>query len=192
MSRTGPLVALAVVVGGLALLGYAIFDNPTKIAAQTPQATPSPKASGSDEVTQKMIAQMLAVRAEEEAKRNDELKKNRAGVVAEIKRLMGAGKWDEARAKARSYDHTGDAEIAKLADRATKGAEEKNERDQKAYLRSRGVTIGMTPSEVHASKWGKPKSVNRTTSAYGTREQWVYGGGNYLYFENGVLTSIQN
>lgn len=25
-----------------------------------------------------------------------------------------------------------------------------------------------------------------------SREQWVYGNGNYLYFEDGTLTSIQN
>ena len=56
-----------------------------------------------------------------------------------------------------------------------------------------GVMIGMTPDEViHETAWGKPKKVNRTTNKFGTHEQWVYGGGNYLYFENGVLTSYQN
>jgi SOS-response transcriptional repressor LexA len=34
-------------------------------------------------------------------------------------------------------------------------------------------------------------SVNRTTFARGVHEQWVYDGG-YLYFEDGVLTTIQN
>ncbi|RNF30590.1 hypothetical protein NM04_11705 [Massilia aurea] len=55
-----------------------------------------------------------------------------------------------------------------------------------------GVRIGMTTKQVRASNWGKPESVNRTTSAAGIHEQWVYGDGNYLYFENGVLTTIQN
>lgn len=32
---------------------------------------------------------------------------------------------------------------------------------------------------------------NRTTNIHGTHEQWVYDGG-YLYFQNGILTSIQN
>ena len=40
--------------------------------------------------------------------------------------------------------------------------------------------------------WGKPKSINKSTGAWGVHEQWVYGDGNYLYFENGILTSIQN
>ncbi len=58
--------------------------------------------------------------------------------------------------------------------------------------RPKGVTIGMTAGQVLATQWGKPRSVNKTTTAYGTREQWVYGDGNYLYFENGLLTAIQN
>ena len=60
-----------------------------------------------------------------------------------------------------------------------------------ARRRKEGVTIGMTQREVLLSNWGRPRLVNRTTTALGTREQWVYGGG-YLYFDNGVLTTIQN
>jgi hypothetical protein len=55
-----------------------------------------------------------------------------------------------------------------------------------------GVLIGMSRDEVLASKWGRPQSVNKTSTAHGTSEQWVYGGRNYLYFQNGVLTSVQN
>lgn len=55
-----------------------------------------------------------------------------------------------------------------------------------------GVSIGMTKADVLASSWGKPQRINKTTNAYGTHEQWVYGNGNYLYFENGLLTTIQN
>ena len=56
-----------------------------------------------------------------------------------------------------------------------------------------GVRIGMSADAVLTkSSWGKPASVNRTTTAAGTREQWVYGSSNYLYFTNGVLTAIQN
>lgn len=50
--------------------------------------------------------------------------------------------------------------------------------------------IGM--SAKTATNWGKPKHVNRTTTAKGNVEQWVYGDGNYLYFTNGRLTAIQN
>jgi len=56
-----------------------------------------------------------------------------------------------------------------------------------------GVRVGMTADQVLTqSSWGRPNSVNRTTTQYGTHEQWVYGGSNYLYFDNGKLTAIQN
>lgn len=65
---------------------------------------------------------------------------------------------------------------------------------QKADSRAKkdGVRIGMSKVEVIASNWGRPNHVNRTTTVRGTSEQWVYGGNNYLYFDNNVLTSIQN
>jgi hypothetical protein len=50
----------------------------------------------------------------------------------------------------------------------------------------------MTPADVEASSWGKPQKINTTTNKWGESQQWVYGNGGYLYFENGVLTSIQN
>ena len=62
----------------------------------------------------------------------------------------------------------------------------------KAKSVKEGVRIGMTMDEARASTWGRPHDINRTTTAYGTREQWIYGGRNYLYFRNGVLESIQN
>jgi hypothetical protein len=61
-----------------------------------------------------------------------------------------------------------------------------------AHKAKGGVRVGMTKAEVLKSNWGKPESVNKTTNASGVREQWVYGGRNYLYFRNGILTSIQN
>ena len=51
--------------------------------------------------------------------------------------------------------------------------------------------IGMTKAEVRKSLWGEPEDINKTTTAYGTREQWVYSGYRYIYFENGIVTSIQ-
>ncbi len=51
--------------------------------------------------------------------------------------------------------------------------------------------IGMTAEEVKKSTWGEPKKINKTTTAYGVSEQWVYYGDKYIYLENGVVTSIQ-
>lgn len=61
----------------------------------------------------------------------------------------------------------------------------------KAKRRREGVTVGMTKEEVLMSSWGRPQHINTTTTARGTREQWVYSGG-YLYFDDGVLTAVQN
>ena len=53
------------------------------------------------------------------------------------------------------------------------------------------VFVGMTSEQAKLS-WGNPKSINRTHTGTSIHEQWVYGSGNYLYFEDGVLTTIQN
>jgi hypothetical protein len=55
------------------------------------------------------------------------------------------------------------------------------------------VRIGMTREQAIAA-WGRPRDINRTSSSYGVHEQWVYGeyGSGYLYFEDGVLTTVQN
>lgn len=65
--------------------------------------------------------------------------------------------------------------------------------EDRAIRRKQGVSVGMTKDEVLMSSWGKPERVNSTTTGRGTREQWVYGGRSYLYFdESGRLTTIQN
>lgn len=53
------------------------------------------------------------------------------------------------------------------------------------------VFVGMTAEQARMSL-GKPKKINKTTTGIVRTEQWVYGSGNYLYFDNGVLTSIQH
>ena len=49
----------------------------------------------------------------------------------------------------------------------------------------------MTKNDCRLS-WGKPENINKTSGNYGVHEQWVYGNHSYLYFENGILTTIQN
>lgn len=59
-------------------------------------------------------------------------------------------------------------------------------------VKDKRLVIGMTVSQAVQS-WGEPAKINKTTTARGTREQWVYPGGTYLYFdESGKLTTIQN
>lgn len=64
-------------------------------------------------------------------------------------------------------------------------------------LPQKPAVIGMTPDEVRIqTNWGNPSAVNRTITARGESEQWVYRGAfgksQYLYFTNGKLTAIQN
>lgn len=63
-------------------------------------------------------------------------------------------------------------------------------------IAAKSVVLGMTPDQARAA-WGHPIDINRTVSRWGTREQWVYGsyrygGRKYIYFQDGVLTSIQD
>jgi hypothetical protein len=58
-------------------------------------------------------------------------------------------------------------------------------KDKSAY-------IGEHSSRTVKCGWGKPEKINKTTTSRGVREQWVYPSGNYLYFYDGVLTTIQN
>lgn len=51
--------------------------------------------------------------------------------------------------------------------------------------------IGMTDQEALESTWGKPTKINKTINADSTREQWVYSGYKYLYFEEHYLVTIQ-
>jgi len=55
------------------------------------------------------------------------------------------------------------------------------------------IRIGMTTQQVRES-WGWPRDINSTITRWGRHEQWVYGRfpyGSYVYFEKGILTTIQ-
>lgn len=122
-----------------------------------------------------------------------------AALLQEVKPLMKARKFEPA------YEilhdcrhHLKDAEALALYEKATievtKLGQARNaaaEREEKARKKREGVRIGMSQQDALDSSWGHPRKVNRTTTANRVREQWVYDGG-YLYFTDGVLTSVQN
>lgn len=58
-------------------------------------------------------------------------------------------------------------------------------------IKANRIRIGMTADMVRMS-WGNPQDINRTVYSFGVYEQWVYGLGCYVYFENGVVTAIQD
>lgn len=63
-----------------------------------------------------------------------------------------------------------------------------------AAIQNHEFVIGMTGAQVVKSI-GRPAHINRTVSARGESEQWVYEFSRktvYLYFEDGTLTSFQD
>ena len=64
---------------------------------------------------------------------------------------------------------------------------------QKTYnkLKQGRIWIGMT-EEMAIISFGHPNDINRTVGSWGSHEQWVYDKlDTLLYFENGILTSMQ-
>lgn len=59
------------------------------------------------------------------------------------------------------------------------------------YIADSKVVLGMN-KEMCTASWGNPIDINRTIISGLTSEQWVYGWGTYLYFDNGILTAIQD
>lgn len=84
-------------------------------------------------------------------------------------------------------------ELGEIENKKEKAEIEKWEKERKRRAALPGVSIGDSANHViKNTSWGRPDSVNKTTTSAGTREQWVYGSRNYLYFTNGILTTIQN
>jgi hypothetical protein len=53
------------------------------------------------------------------------------------------------------------------------------------------IWIGMT-EEMLLDSWGQPEDINTTVTRYGTRKQYVYGSGQYVYVENGKVDAWQD
>ena len=58
----------------------------------------------------------------------------------------------------------------------------------KKLLTNKEVRIGMTAEQV-IRLCGKPNRINESVNARSKSEQWVYGSGIYMHFDNGILTS---
>jgi hypothetical protein len=143
-------------------------------------------------------------------------KNSRADIIAKVKGQMAAKDWDAAALEASKWREIGDTELIQLdvavereRDKIYQAKQvEENKKNEavrlvaereraliekadRARRKKQGVHIGMTASEVQMSSWGRPEKVNRSVYSFGVHEQWVYGSGNYLYFEDDKLTSIQ-
>ncbi len=122
------------------------------------------------------------------------LKKHR---IAKAEEYLKAGKPGRASDELLAYQGQGSppevrALLAKAAAMSTKQRAEEQKQEM-AGRKASGVQLGMTRERVLQSSWGYPSDINRTTNLRGVSEQWVYrSSGRYLYFESGILTTIQD
>lgn len=121
---------------------------------------------------------------------------DRAQHIAKARQYIAAGSPHLAADELLAYQRDGAPEVDTLMTEAAAASIKKKAADEKAEIAQRrreGVQIGMTAERAMQSSWGRPARVNRTVTGSTVREQWVYPGHhNYLYFENGILTSVQN
>jgi flagellar biosynthesis GTPase FlhF len=123
------------------------------------------EAARAKEQTPEAIAAREAIKAKAEAERAD----------------RESREYEKALAQERAIERTATARRAALSKARAEQAKRPEPR------------IGMTRADVfYRSKWGQPNDIHRTTTANGKREQWVYGNGRYLYFDNDVLVAIQD
>lgn len=86
---------------------------------------------------------------------------------------------------------TGTGFFEKL-EKEMKAEQDKKDEFERQLAKKPNAAIGMSKSQVrNKTNWGEPKYINTTTNRYGTHEQWVYDDYQYLYFDNGKLTTIQ-
>jgi hypothetical protein len=64
------------------------------------------------------------------------------------------------------------------------------EREACETIVKKQIYAGMTAEQVRVS-WGKPEHINSTITGNRTSEQWVYRSGAYVYFDEGIMTSLQ-
>jgi hypothetical protein len=57
--------------------------------------------------------------------------------------------------------------------------------------RNKVISVGMTVTQLYASCWGKPKSINISVMGSTKTEMLLYEGYNYVYAENGIVKSIE-
>ena len=180
--RTGCLtwvIAFFVVAGVIgAIIESAV--KPSKPTASEPTSAEQAKAQ----------ADRQRERDLQLAERKKQFALQRGSLIARVKQLNAAGKYSEALELGSQWLAL-DPELDAQTDIARAKMAAQTERVERLQKKKKGVSIGMTKQEVLESSWGKPQSINSTHTAAGTHEQWVYSGG-YLYFDNGVLTAIQN
>lgn len=67
---------------------------------------------------------------------------------------------------------------------------------EKANNKLKSPEIDMDDNTLYECSWGIPDHINRTKTAFGESQQWVYEGKyghtKYVYLKNGIVTAIQD
>ena len=64
------------------------------------------------------------------------------------------------------------------------------EKDISAENSKSDPAIGMTADEVKSSTWGEPTNISKTTTENNVSEMWSYDSKKYIFFDNGIVSSI--
>lgn len=175
------LIFLGIVI--LVAIGKAC-DNSSAPPPRSPEAIKADLAAAAQHQAE-VDARMRA--------READFARDRLTIIAKAKQLNAAAKYPAVVDIGNDYAWANDKELNAQIDLARDKVAAKAMAAAKLAKKKEGVSVGMSPQDVYDSSWGHPESVNRTTTAFGVHEQWVYPGHHsYLYFQNGVLTSIQN
>lgn len=82
-----------------------------------------------------------------------------------------------------------DSDTALAVQQASVSEHQDREKEREALANS-APKVGMTKTQVESSLWGKPDRKNIDEYSWGTTEQWVYDKYGYVYFENGIVSSV--
>ncbi len=178
---------------GYAIPHAAVHHRATDVALDSGAALlkPGPRGWGKVSDAEKMIGEgrlPLPVSAQQRARATQ----LRARLGADRKRLERTVAQDMAQARVASIRERAGCKpsAARIRNALAKGEAGGWSDNVIASIACRYVQIGFTEEQAVAA-WGRPRDINRTTYSFGVHEQWVYDGG-YLYFEDGVLRTIQN
>ncbi|HWT21663.1 MAG TPA: zinc-ribbon domain-containing protein [Variovorax sp.] len=185
--------------GPIFVVGLALFVVVSLVARSYESETPPPlplSASAHPQLSpSEREAQYQAARDARQKTLNEECTSGITQVMKTAKEQSSSGDLNMAAA---TLNHCSEiskdpsfTKLSKEIEQARTAKIARLEREEKARKKKEGVRIGMSKDDVIASSWGKPRKINKTTNARGTREQWVYDGG-YLYFDGDTLTTVQN
>lgn len=109
-----------------------------------------------------------------------EQEQHREDSIAAVRKMEQQREAAEAAAVAAEQDRKRQAELTK-----------KYGASNAKLIMNHNVHIGMTKAMCKES-WGEPEDIHSTITGKYVHEQWVYSLTSYLYFDNGLLTAIQN